>query len=69
MQPAKHLTPFDFYCDSFEELPQQLKEAVGYEVKPQDIWSINITPFELSRLHVTLTIIYWSEEKALKKSE
>lgn len=60
--PATHLTPFDFYCDSFEDLPAKLEENVGYKVKPQDIWAINITPFELTKLHVTLTIIYWKQK-------
>ena len=60
--PSKHLTPFDFYCNSFEELPAKMEEAVGYKVLPRDIWSINITSFEISRLHVTLTVIYWKEK-------
>lgn len=61
MNAATHLTPFDIYCDSLEELPAKLDEAVGYKVQPKDIWSLNITPVELKRLHVVLTIIYWDK--------
>jgi hypothetical protein len=61
--PATHLTPFHFYCNSFEELPTIMEENVGYKVKPNDIWSINIEQFELNRLRVNLTIIYWKEKK------
>jgi hypothetical protein len=57
--PSTNLTPFDFFCNSFEELPSKLEEEVGYKVLPKDIWSINIERFEMDRLHVTLTIIYW----------
>lgn len=60
--PANHLTPFDFYCDSFEDLPNKMEQAVGYKVTPNNIWSICITPFEISRLHITLTIIYWKDD-------
>lgn len=57
--PSTHLTAFDFYCDSFEELPAKMEEQVGYKVLPRHIWSINIEQFEIKRLRVTLTIIYW----------
>lgn len=60
-KPSKHLTPFDFYCNSFEELPAKMEEAVGYKITPNLVWSISITPFEISKLHVTLTVIYWKE--------
>jgi hypothetical protein len=60
--PLKQLTAFDFYCDSFEELPAKMKEEVGYEVRPVDIWSINISQFDIDRLHVTLTILYWKDK-------
>jgi hypothetical protein len=57
--PESRITVFDFYCDSFEELPVKMEKQVGYKVLPQDVWSINVSPFEMKRLHVTLTIIYW----------
>lgn len=60
--PSTHLTAFDFYVNSFEELPSKMEEQVGYKVLPANIWSINITQFELKRLHVTLTIIYWKDK-------
>lgn len=60
--PATHLTAFHFYCDSFENLPLYMEEQVGYKVLPKDIWSINIEQFEMSRLRVTLTIIYWKDK-------
>lgn len=60
--PAKHLTPFDFYCNSLEELPIIMEKEVGYRVEPRDIWSINVRPFEISKLHITLTIIYWEDK-------
>lgn len=61
--PATQLTAFDFYCNSFEELPVKMEEYVGYKVKPFDVWSINIVQHDMNRLHVTLTIIYWKEKK------
>lgn len=60
--PSTHLTAFDFYCDSFEELPMKLEGAVGYKVQPKDIWSINIEQFELNRLRVILTVLYWKDK-------
>lgn len=61
-KPSTHLTAFGFYCDSFEELPMKLEEAVGYKVQPKDIWSINIEQFELNRLRVILTVLYWKDK-------
>jgi len=60
--PESRLTAFDFYCDSFEELPSKMEEQVGYKVFPKDVWSINVSPFEMDRLHITLTIIYWKQK-------
>jgi len=59
--PSKQITVFSFYCNSFEELPSKMKEEVGYEVKPKDVWSINITNRSLNELHIVLTILYWKE--------
>lgn len=61
--PSTHLTAFDFYCNSFEELPMKLEEAVGYKVQPKDIWSINIEQFEINGLRVVLTVLYWKKNK------
>ena len=60
--PQSSFTTFDFYCDSFEELPYKLKEEVGYQVTPNNIWSINIEVYNITQLHVTLTILYWKEK-------
>lgn len=67
--PESRITVFDFYCDSFEQLPAKMKEQVGYTVLPRDIWNINISSFEMSRLHITLTIIYWSLENVAKRNQ
>lgn len=64
MSPQSNITVFHFYADSFEELPAKMKENVGYTVKPVDIWSINIEQHELRRIRVTLTIIYWTADRA-----
>lgn len=61
-KPADYLTAFSFKCNSLKELPIEMEKQVGYEVKPQDIWSLNIEPFELSKLRVVLTIIYWKDK-------
>jgi len=60
--PSQHLTVFDFYCNSFEELPSKLEENVGYRVQPKDIWSINIEQFEINKLRVILTVLYWKDK-------
>lgn len=57
--PANHITPFFFYCNSFEELPAKMEEEVGHRVLPKDIWSINIQQYDINRLSVTVTILYW----------
>lgn len=57
--PADFLTSFICYCDTFEELPAAMEKEVGYKVKPHMIWSINIIPFEITRLKVTWTIPYY----------
>lgn len=59
--PQGNITVFDFYCESFEELPVKMEEQVGYKVLPKDVWTINISEFE-NKLHVTLTIIYWKDK-------
>jgi len=68
--PAQYLTAFSFYCNSFEELPAKMEQEVGYKVRPKDIWTINIEQkvrdhniFEIDRLRVVLTIIYWKDGK------
>lgn len=60
--PATSLTAFSFYCNSFEELPLEMEKQVGYKVLPRDIWSINIEQFEINRLKIVLTIIYWKDK-------
>lgn len=57
--PESRITVFDFYCNSFEEMPAKMEEQVGYRVEPRHIWSIDIQQFEITKLHVTLCIIYW----------
>ena len=53
-------TVFDFYINSLEEITTKSNNAVGYEVKPADVWSMNIQQGnELNNLHVTLVLIYW----------
>lgn len=66
--PESRITVFDFYVKSYEELPAKMEQEVGYKVTPLNTWSINITPFELNKLHVTLTMIYWKKpgEEQLK---
>jgi len=66
--PESRITVFDFYTDNFTTLDADCTKAVGYQVKPNDIWSINIREHELRRLHVTLTIIYWSLESVAKRN-
>lgn len=68
MKPETRLTVFMFYCKCFEELSEKMEEYVGYKVLPQDIWSINIEQFEISKLKVTLTILYWSAEGAQQRN-
>jgi hypothetical protein len=66
--PNKHITVFDFYTDDLSTLDADTTKEVGYKVKASDIWSISISEHELKRLHVTLTVIYWSEEKVINRN-